>query len=147
MSVSFLICSGVLVFNAFKSDFAADSVNKSLTLWSTLLIVFVLVLEGYRPELLSQVKSQYSPSPSLLYYEISKYSFAVTLVLSVITYKLPSFLMFLWSHDRLALDLMLHGALDVIGTIFIYRIVVIHRQHIVPIILTVRKLLTSIINL
>lgn len=42
---------------------------------------------------------------------------------------------------------MLHGALDVIGTIFIYRIVVIHRQHIVPIILTIRKLLTSVINL
>ena len=54
---------------------------------------------------------------------------------------------FIWLHDRLALDLTIVGILDTIGTIFVYRIVVLYKQHIVPMIGTVRKLLTSLINI
>lgn len=56
-------------------------------------------------------------------------------------------LVFLWEHDRLALDLMLVAILDLIAAIFIYRIVVLHQQHIMPMISTVRKLCTSVFNI
>jgi drug/metabolite transporter (DMT)-like permease len=54
---------------------------------------------------------------------------------------------FIWTHDRLALDLMLVAILDMIGAIFIYRIVVMYKQHVVPMVTTIRKLLTSLFNI
>jgi hypothetical protein len=54
---------------------------------------------------------------------------------------------FIWDHDRLALDLMLHGILDMFGYIFIFRIIVCHKQHVLAFLVTTRKLLTSIFNI
>jgi hypothetical protein len=42
---------------------------------------------------------------------------------------------------------MLHGILDMVGFIFIYRIMVSHQQHVLPFVVTIRKLLTSVVNL
>ena len=37
--------------------------------------------------------------------------------------------------------------LDVVSAVFIYRIVVLYKQHVVPMISTVRKLLTCVVNI
>ena len=55
--------------------------------------------------------------------------------------------MFIWSHDQLALDLMAQSFLSVLGDIFVYRVLVLHKQHVIPFILTIRKMLTSIFNI
>ena len=54
---------------------------------------------------------------------------------------------FVWNHDTLAKDLMLHAILITIGEIFIYRLLLLHRQHIVPLLSTIRKIATSIVNI
>lgn len=73
--------------------------------------------------------------------------FVLTLLSSIVTFQLPEVVEFVWGHDQLALDLLLHSVLEVLGTVFIYRMLVVQKQHIVPMVLTIRKLLTSIVNL
>lgn len=68
----------------------------------------------------------------------------ISAAVSTYLFKLATFL---WEHDRLALDLTLVAILDTIGTVFIYRIIVLHKQHVVPMVCTIRKLMTSVVNI
>lgn len=42
---------------------------------------------------------------------------------------------------------MIHGCLGVFGDIFIYRLLLVHRQHVVPLVITIRRISTSVVNL
>jgi UDP-galactose transporter B1 len=49
---------------------------------------------------------------------------------------------FLKGHAKLFIDLFLMGVLSAFGQLFIYRLVKIFKQHIVPFIITTRKIFT-----
>lgn len=95
----------------------------------------------------AQIRAEFNPPPSLLYYQVARYCFLLFVVISALSTHLWKTAVFIWYHDSLSLDLMMHAVLDVIGCIFIYRILVLHKQHVVPFVLTIRKLLTSILNI
>lgn len=42
---------------------------------------------------------------------------------------------------------MATSLLEVIGNIFVYKIMMVHKQHIAPMVITIRKLFTSIVNI
>ena len=95
----------------------------------------------------AQIRTEYHPSPSLLFYYTTTTIFALLVVISIISFDLWKIAFFIWDHDTLAWDLMTHGCLSVFGDIFVYRLLLLHRQHIVPLVLTVRRLCTSILNM
>ncbi len=144
--VAGLIRVGIVIFNVFGTH-DPSNVNKPFDIWSSLLMLFTLILEGYRPELACQIREKYEPPPSLMYYQVAKYSFVFLIIISIVTTKGWDLITFLWSHDRLALDLMLIAILEVTGTIFIYRVTMLHQQHVMPMLSTVRKLCTSVFNI
>lgn len=107
----------------------------------------MLLLEGYRPDLQAQIKTQYQISPSLLFYNVSTIVFLFILTICVCSLEIWQIGMFVWTHDTLAFDLMIHGCLGVFGDIFIYRLLLVHRQHVVPLVITIRRISTSVVNL
>lgn len=66
--VAIVITLGIIMFNLFKQNDKANSADKQFTLWTALLVVALLFIEGYRPELVAQIREKYSPPPSLVYY-------------------------------------------------------------------------------
>ena len=107
----------------------------------------LLLLEGYRPDVQAQIRSEYQPSPSLLFYYTTTYIFSFVIIISIVSMDLWTILVFVWDHDTLAWDLMANGCLGVFGDIFIYRLLLLHRQHVVPLVLTIRRLCTSLLNM
>ena len=134
------------MFNIFGNKHV-DNHDHPLTVVNGSLILFLLAVEGYRPDLAAQIKEEHHPPPSLLYYEVAKYSFILIFAIALVTTHLWKIVVFIWEHDSLSLDLMTNSILTVLGEIFIYRILVAHKQHIIPFITTIRKLCTSVFNL
>lgn len=54
---------------------------------------------------------------------------------------------FLKDHLKLLNELLLMGVLSAIGQLFIYRLVKIFKQHIVPFIITTRKIFTVALSI
>ena len=121
--------------------------NKPLTLTSTSVIFALLLFEAYRPDVQAQIRTEYRPSPSLLFYYTTTTIFALLVVISIISFDLWKIAFFIWDHDTLAWDLMVNGCLCVFGDIFVYRLLLLHRQQVVPLVRTIRRLCTSILNM
>lgn len=107
----------------------------------------MLLIDGYKPQVAAQIRQKYSPRPSYIYYEVSKYFFIIVAIIATVSTQGWKLMVFIWEHDRLALDLMFHACFDVLGSIFIYRIIVMYQQHVVPMIVTVRKLLSALFSI
>jgi UDP-galactose transporter B1 len=67
-------------------------------------------------------------------------------ILSLITFQIKYFIEFTINHDRFFFDLTLYGAICSIGSIFVYKLIAICRQHVYPLVSTVRKCLTVCVN-
>lgn len=145
--ISILVCFGIFLFNAYTSNNETDNINKPLTVFSFLVILTLLIFEGYRPDIQAQIRSEFHPSPSLLFYSVATIIFLTMLAISIVTLDLFKICAFVWNHDTLAKDLMVHGCLGVFGDIFVYRLLLLHRQHIVPLISTIRRITTSMVNI
>ena len=82
------------------------------------MVIFALLLfEAYRPDVQGQIRTEYHPSPSLLFYYTSAYIFFFVVIISIVTFDLWKIMFFIWDHDTLAWDLMAHGCLCVFGDI------------------------------
>ena len=54
-------CVGILVFNFFKQT-EHDSVDRPITLISSMLLIASLIGDGFLPDLQAEIKSEYKPS-------------------------------------------------------------------------------------
>lgn len=82
-----------------------------------------------------------------MYLNVSTIVFASFLLISACTYELWDMLVFMASHHDITADLLVHSCLGVFGDVFIYQLLLLHRQHVVPLIVTVRRVVTSVVNL
>lgn len=94
-----------------------------------------------------KVRVNYHPKPSFVFYEVNKYSLLFLLAYSIISGYFFSMVSFIWNYDQLALDLLLHCILGTVGSIFVYRIIAVHKQNVVPFIGSIRRIFTSVINI
>lgn len=90
----------------------------------------------------SEIKREYQPSPISFYYNYHKVLSVVVLILSLVSWQLPYTLKFMMEHDELFLHIIMLGLSNAISAIFIYKIISIFRQHVYPLVSTVRKCIT-----
>jgi len=64
--IGLLACVGIFVFNYFKST-EASSVDRPITLISSLLLVASLIGDGFLPDLQAEIKAEYKPSVMEMY--------------------------------------------------------------------------------
>jgi len=74
--------------------------------------------------------------------EINKWCFLVSLAYLVVSGHLISFAQFTWRHPLFAYHLVLMASLALFGQIFIYRMIKEFKQHIVPFVITTRKIVS-----
>jgi len=64
--IGFLACVGIFIFNFFK-DTEKSSVDKPITLISSLLLLASLIGDGFLPDLQAEIKSEYKPDVMEMY--------------------------------------------------------------------------------
>jgi len=64
------------------------------------------------------------------------------LILSIVSWQLPYTVNFILHHDELFLHIIVLSLLNAISTMFIYKIITLFRQHVYPLVSTVRKCIT-----
>jgi len=74
--------------------------------------------------------------------EVNKWSGSIAIVFSLLKGNFFPMMGFILTHKALMIDLMMSGLLAVMGQMFIYRLVKQFRQHMVPFIITSRKVFT-----
>jgi len=79
--------------------------------------------------------------------EVNKWTTILTLVFLVATGHFMPWLEFIISHRDYLIDLVLTGLLCFVGQIFIYRLVKQFKQHIVPFVITTRKIFTVVLSI
>jgi predicted ABC-type exoprotein transport system permease subunit len=55
--ISLLVCLGIFVYNYFSTHHKHEAMNQPLTPFTVTIIVVLLLLEGYRPDLQAQIKT------------------------------------------------------------------------------------------
>ena len=74
--------------------------------------------------------------------EINKWCFLVSLVYLIISGHLISFAEFAWRHPHFVYHLFWLSSLAFVGQIFIYKMIREFKQHIVPFVITTRKIIS-----
>ena len=105
-------------------------------------MIVCLLAEGFLPDFQAVVKSKYKPSATVLMVEVNKWAFILSFLYSLTTGHLYPMTIFLKDHFQLLIDVILIGVLSALGQLVIYRLVKIFKQHIVPFIITTRKIFT-----
>lgn len=105
-------------------------------------MVLSLIGEGILPDFQAIIKQTYAPGPTVMLAFVNKWTFIVSILFSIVAGHLPHIVNFMIHHNRILIDNILIGVLCFVGQVFIYRIVKQFKQHIVPFIITTRKIFT-----
>jgi len=105
-------------------------------------MIISLLADGFLPDFQAVVKSKFKPHATVLMVEVNKWAFLLAISFSIFTGHFIPMMSFIFEHTRLMIDLLLIGVLSTFGQLFIYRLVKQFKQHIVPFIITTRKIFT-----
>ena len=73
---------------------------------------------------------------------INKWCFIISFVALVLTGHMPLFYKFAWNHPLFMIHLFGMSICGFVGQIFIYKMIRNFKQHIVPFVITTRKIIT-----
>jgi drug/metabolite transporter (DMT)-like permease len=110
-------------------------------------MVFSLIGEGLLPDFQAIIKQNYKPAPTVLLAFVNKWTFIVSVSFSVLMGHFSEIVNFMIHHNRILIDNILIGVLCFVGQVFIYRLVKQFKQHIVPFIITTRKIFTIALSI
>lgn len=74
--------------------------------------------------------------------EINKWCGILSLIYCLMTGNLMPFIEFSWCHPLFTIHLLVMASLAFLGHIFIYKMIKDFRQHIVPFVITTRKIIS-----
>lgn len=110
-------------------------------------MVFSLIGDGFLPDFQAVIKQNYKPSPTVLLGFVNKWTTILTIGYSIVMGHFMHIVHFIMHHRAILIDNLLIGVLCFIGQIFIYRMVKQFKQHIVPFIITTRKIFTVALSI
>jgi len=110
-------------------------------------MIVSLFADGFLPDFQAVIKERFKPHPTVLLAEINKWTTLLSFSFLLITGDFLPWVDFLISHKHYFMDLLLTGVLSFVGQIFIYRLVKQFKQHIVPFIITTRKIFTVVLSI
>lgn len=92
-------------------------------------------------------KASFSPSQNQLFLSANLYGFMLIFLFSLFSGELSASLSFVVQHPEIRLDLLTMASLQVISQVAVYYVISNFKQHIYPLISTVRKLLTILFSI
>ena len=145
-----IIVIGVIIFGvnseqAKENHVKTDPADGGIVI-TVLLFVLSLSFAGLKPDFIAQVKQEYKPHPIFLYFGVNGVLFILIVCTSTVTLQMNYFISFVVDHNRILLDLTMYGILNSIYTLCSYKLAMIFRQHIYPLVANTKKCLTVCIN-
>ena len=110
-------------------------------------MVFSLIGDGFLPDFQAVIKQNYKPTPTVLLAFVNKWTTILTIGYSIVMGHFIEIVTFIGQHRTILIDNLLIGVLCFIGQVFIYRLVKMFRQHMVPFIITTRKIFTVALSI
>jgi UDP-galactose transporter B1 len=126
----------------------ADKHDPALEWIGYILLTVSVIVDALFADSQAFCKATFKPTGNQLFTITNFYTFVICLLFSAFGDQtlIPS-IKFLINYPRAMLDIVMIGALQVIGQISIYYIVANFKQHVFPLISTTRKILTVIISI
>lgn len=106
-----------------------------------------LLADGFLPDFQAEIKSVYDPHPTQMMEKINKWVVIVSVFVMIVNQSLMPFIYFILDHYSFALHLSSLATLAWLGQLFVYRLIKQFKQHIVPFVITSRKIMTIIISI
>lgn len=143
--VGLVITVGVLLFSFFDPE--KKDRNQKSELAGIALMVVSLIADGFLPDFQAVIKSEYKPEPSEMMESINKWVTIFSLSYMLATFSAKDIFVFILSHGSFTFQLAVMSLCSFFGQVFVYRMIKQFKQHIVPFLVTVRKVLTVIISI
>jgi UDP-galactose transporter B1 len=109
--------------------------------------VISLVADGFLPDFQAVIKSEYKPRPLEMFEHINKWVVLLCWCYALATGQLFTSYQFATKHPAFVKDIVMTAVLTSIGQIFVYRMIKQFKQHIVPFVITTRKIFTVVISI
>lgn len=143
--IGVVISLGIFLFSYFDPE-KEERTQESQIIGIVLLIISLLA-DGFLPDFQAQIKSEYKPQPTEMMEQINKWVAIISLVSMVVSNTAVSATYYLVMHPMFAVHLVGMSLLSCLGQFFVYRMIKQFKQHIVPFVITTRKILTIFISI
>jgi drug/metabolite transporter (DMT)-like permease len=144
MIVALFITVGILMYN-FGGN--AKHAEKATDVLGVVLLVISLVADGFLPDFQAVIKSEYKPRPLEMFEQINKWVVILCWCYCIATGQLQSSYQFASKYPPFVKDMLLVSVLTSVGQIFVYRMIKQFKQHIVPFVITTRKIFTVVLSI
>lgn len=98
--------------------------------------------DGFLPDLQAAIKSDFKPQPMDMMAQINKWVCIIAIFASLITFQFFPMLLYIYDHGLFWFHMLSMGVLSTLGQMFVYRMIKQFKQHIVPFVITTRKIVT-----
>jgi solute carrier family 35 (UDP-galactose transporter), member B1 len=142
--VAIFITLGILLYN-FGGDTKHQS--KATDILGVILLVISLIADGFLPDFQAVIKSEYKPRPIEMFEHINKWVTILSLSYALVTGQLHSTYEFTTKYPQFGYDIVTLAVLTAVGQMFVYQLIKQFKQHIVPFVITTRKIFTVVISI
>jgi len=141
--VAIVVTVGIVMFRFFdpEANFSSQDGRKT-EMFGLLLLLASLLSDGFLPDFQASVKETYKPAPTEMMLEVNKWSFVFCLLYAIVIGQFWYTLSFCWYYPLFTIHLVSMSVLTFVGQIFVYRMIKQFKQHIVPFVVTTRKIIT-----
>lgn len=101
-----------------------------------------LLADGFVPDFQAEIKEKYKPTPIQMLVSINKWCAIFALIYLIGSWKVGDFIIYCIEHMNFTWDLLMVSVLSFVGQLFVYRMIKMFKQHIVPFVITTRKIFT-----
>lgn len=112
-----------------------------------MLLLMAIIFDALFSDSQAYCKATFKPSQNQLFLAANLYGFLLIFLFAIVSGELGPSLAFVAKHPALIKDLILIASLQVIVQISVYYVISNFKQHIYPLISTVRKLLTILFSI
>jgi drug/metabolite transporter (DMT)-like permease len=106
-----------------------------------------LLADGFLPDYQAVIKSEYKPRPMEMFEQINKWVTILCWCYALATGQLQTSYQFAARNPDFLRDIVLLSCLTSVGQVFVYRLIKQFKQHIVPFVITTRKIFTVVISI
>jgi uncharacterized membrane protein len=106
-----------------------------------------LLADGFLPDFQAQIKSEFKPQPTEMMEQINKWVAIISLFSMLISLTAVNAFIYTCEHPVFFIHLMGMSILSCLGQFFVYRMIKQFKQHIVPFIITTRKIFTIFLSI
>lgn len=137
---------GVFLFTFF--DPSRESRTTNTQLLGIALLTVSLLADGFLPDWQAEIKSEYRPKPREMLQVINKWVGLISLAwLVLVDQTLLTSADYIKKHPSILVHLILNAVMNYLGQNFVYWMITEFKQHIVPFIISCRKIITIVISI